>query len=233
MTSTQFQIADPNKSPRECLPNERLVYWFGDCTKSVIDIKDLVSITKFAEVYQPSKKGIYRVALYDFLSDAAESCNYTEVNAPDSVNIDETALSRLIKWALDGFIPGGPPSDWAPSDHYNTRGSSGFIKRLDVASKPFRGEVCVAKQVCVACQERAATHPHPLFEEYRLCDTCLEDFSQCAFLFGDDGAGESYLITLVYYHTLLLHYNYTISTLFDHIRTYYLESYLITLVHYY
>ena len=199
MTSTQFQIADPNKSPRECLPNERLVYWFGDCTKSVIDIKDLVSITKFAEVYQPSKKGIYRVALYDFLSDAAESCNYTEVNAPDSVNIDETALSRLIKWALDGFIPGGPPSDWAPSDHYNTRGSSGFIKRLDVASKPFRGEVCVAKQVCVACQERAATHPHPLFEEYRLCDTCLEDFSQCAFLFGDDGAGESYLITLVHY----------------------------------
>ena len=159
------------------------MYWFGDCTKSVIDIKDIVPITKFPEVYQPSKKGIYRVALYDFLSDAAESCNYTEVNAPDCVNIDDTALNRLIKWALEGFIPGGPPNEWAPTDHYHSREKSTFMKRVDLASGS--GDM----EVCVACQERESSQPHPLFENLQLCDSCLEDFSQCAFLFGEDGTG--------------------------------------------
>lgn len=183
VTQHVFQIADPSRSPRPCSPNERLVYWFGDCTQSVIDIKDIVPITKFSEVYQPSKKGIYRVALYDFLSDTAESCNYTEINAPDSVNIDEAALGRLIKWALDGFVPGGPPKEWRPTEHYHSDRKPIFIKRVEKAS------VKCTSQMCVACQKRESSHPHPLFEEYQLCDQCLEDFSQCAFLFGEDGTG--------------------------------------------
>ncbi|KAL5262977.1 hypothetical protein ACHWQZ_G008403 [Mnemiopsis leidyi] len=176
-------IADPRKSPRPCLPNERLVYWFGDCTKSLIDIKDIAPITKFPDVYQPSKKGIYRVALYDFLSDAAESCNYTEINAPDSVNIDESALTSLIQWAMDGFTPGGPPRKWAPSEHYHSIEKDRFTRRIEMAERTNNGSACVA------CQNRDSIHPHPLFEGHQLCDTCMEDFSQCAYLFGDDGAG--------------------------------------------
>ena len=57
------------------------------------------------------------------------------------------------------------------------------MRRIDLAEGTSSGSVCVA------CQDRDSIHPHPLFEKHQLCDTCLEDFSQCAYLFGDDGAG--------------------------------------------
>ena len=57
------------------------------------------------------------------------------------------------------------------------------MRRIDLAEGTSSGSVCVA------CQDRDSIHPHPLFEKHQLCDICLEDFSQCAYLFGDDGAG--------------------------------------------
>ena len=181
------QIADPRNSPRPCHYNERLVYWFGDCTKSVVEVKDLLPISRFAEAYQPAKKGLYRIALYDFLSDAAQSCNYSDIEAPDSVNIDEKALSQLVLWALGGFTPNGPPTEWIPTDFYlketNYRQGKQKLKPKQIC------KVDDKSSQCIACRKNISQHPHPLFEGYQLCQLCLDDFANCAFLFGEDGTG--------------------------------------------
>ena len=137
---------------------------------------------QFSEVYQPTKKGIYRVALYDFLSDAATSAGYTAVHAPDTVNIDEVALGKLLEWAVGGFEPCGPPQVWAPSGSYISCSSRSRLKSGGDLREVDRGEGCVG------CQN-PASHDHPLFNDLSFCNRCFNDFSQCAFLFGDDGTG--------------------------------------------
>ena len=152
----------------------------------MVEVKNILPITQFAKVYRPTKKGLYRVALYDFLSDVAYSCNYTEIHAPDSVNIDELALDKLIQWALGGFVPNGPPRKWKPTELYLEM-ESGQGNEYKIHLGP--SKVDERNPQCVACQGNTSQHPHPLFEGYHLCQTCLEDFSQCAFLFGEDGTG--------------------------------------------
>ena len=146
-----------------------------------MDVKDIIPITKFPEVYQKSKKGLYRVALYDFLSDAAASCNYNEVIAPESVNIDEEALEHLITWACDGFKPAGPPVMWQETETYHCDFQRRHCDKDTTATILEEGE-------CVACHKNGAKHDHPLFFE-KLCTSCLGDFTQCAFVFGEDGTG--------------------------------------------
>ena len=129
--------------------------WFGDCTHSIVSARDIVGVSGFGKVYQPKRKGLYRVALYDFLSDIAWEVNYTTVTAPDTVNIDEEALEKLLQWAKGGFKPTGPPREWAPGQNY-TRHFSG----------------------CASCGgSDHMLRQHPVFLELRLCDGCNESSS--------------------------------------------------------